>query len=513
LEGDKIELADLRSGDTVDITRAKSADAKPISIIARRPADPQRWAIIIANQHYDDSQLTPLEYPLADAQLLSDALVKRYRVPADQSLVFADESLVLLKQSLPNRLERLAPESKLIVCLLGHAYRDDKGAVYFAPKDFNLHQMSANGLPLQWLVDQLEICPAKEKLLLVDCAHAGKGADLQKEPAAADMLRSLAAPAGRAALRTLTAIAGEKSGQRGLDWPDKGHGFFAYHVASGIAGAADKNRDLLIEPTELFEYLQNQMATAGQVSGEQTPELFLPDARPPRLSDDAKKAIRKLAAFLRQEKPAIGEIEPQYQTALLSAGKEIEPKLIFGLILMKMKQNKPREDALKQFEEIQIEYPKLILPKQAIAWLRFERLTYDNGVAELVDMVSLVPKPAKPGDELEEEAKLLFTWSGQLREFAAEGVVENRRASAKSLSLLDASIAAAGPEAKKYYEQGRAKTKSVLADFDQKIAAATEEAERSRLKIERRQLPHYADFPFDRAIRDIIAGMNRQEEK
>jgi hypothetical protein len=260
--------------------------------------------------------------------------------------------------------------------------------------------------------------------------------------------------------------------------------------------------------------LQNQMAAAsGQLHSDQAPELFLPDARPARLSEDAKKAIRKLAAFIRQDKPAIFEIEAQYETAAAAAGKEIEPKLIYGLLLMKTKQIKQRDDAIKQFEELQSEHPQLTLPKQAIAWLRFERQTCDGGVSELAELVSLLPKPKSPADAPTEDAKQIYTWCGQLRDYAAEAPVENRRASAKSLAALDAAIAAQGAEAKNCYEQGRAKTRKILDDFYKKIAAADEEAERARLKIERRQLSHYAEFPFDRAMRDILAGIDRQEKE
>ncbi len=515
LGGEKIEFADLRGGDAVDISRAKSsAESKPISIAARRSSDPDRWAIIIANQHYDDSLLTPLSYPLADAKFLHDALVKRYRVPADQAIVLGDESLVRLRQTVPNLLQRIEPESKLVVCLLGHAYRNDQGAVYFASKNFDLGQMAVTGLPLQWLVDQLEACPAKEKLLLLDCTHAGKGADLAKEPAAAEMLRSLTAPAGRAALRTITAIAGEKAGQRGLDWPEKEHGLFAYLAAEGFKGAADKNRDTRLEPTELFEYLQNRMAAASaELHGEQAPELFLPDARPPRLSEEAKKAILKLAAFLRQDRPAAEEIEAPYESAVSAAGKEIDPQLIYGLLLMKTRQIKQRDEALRLFEELQIEHPVLTLPKQAVAWLRFERQNYDGGLSELAELAALMPKPKNPPDAATEDAERIYTWSGQLRDFAAAAAVENRRASAKSLSALDAAVAAQGPEAKKRYEQGCEKTRQTLADFDRKIAAAVEEADKARLKIERRQLSHYAEFPFDRALKEILAGIDRQEKE
>ena len=45
--------------------------------------------------------------------------------------------------------------------------------------------------------------------------------------------------------------------------PQQQHGLFAWLVAQGYAGAADKNLDHRVEPTELFGYLQDAMAAAG----------------------------------------------------------------------------------------------------------------------------------------------------------------------------------------------------------------------------------------------------------
>ena len=131
-----------------------------------------------------------------------------------------------------------------------------RARVYLAPKNFDFKRPGLTGLGLQWLVDQLEKCPAKEKLLLLDCSQAGAGTDLAREPSSAEMLQSLKTPPGRAPLRTVWAVASCRAGQRGQTWPSKGHGLFAWCLAEGYTGRADTNRDGRIEPTELFGYLQ-----------------------------------------------------------------------------------------------------------------------------------------------------------------------------------------------------------------------------------------------------------------
>ncbi len=76
-----------------------------------------------------------------------------------------------------------------MVFFTGRAYKDADGKVYLALKDFDPARIGDTGLALQWLVDELEKCPAKEKLLLLDASHAGTGADLAMEPSAEEMLR------------------------------------------------------------------------------------------------------------------------------------------------------------------------------------------------------------------------------------------------------------------------------------------------------------------------------------
>ena len=49
-----------------------------------------------------------------------------------------------------------------------------------------------------------------------------------------------------------------------------------------------------------------------------------------------------------------------------------------------------------------------------------------------------------------------------------------------------------------------------IADFDWRIAAADTDAENARLRVERRQLGHYASFPFDEKAERIRAGLDKE---
>ena len=174
------QLGDLRAGDTVEIAHQSLAGqtTKAVSVSARRESDPSRWAILIAQQNYEDRSLSPQQYPLADAQLLHDTLVSRYKVPADQASLLTDESMVRLQQAIPERLARVSADGKLLVFFAGHAYKDADGKVYLAPKNFDLSRTSVTGLPLQWLVDEMEKMSGHRKSAAVGLQSLGDGGRL-----------------------------------------------------------------------------------------------------------------------------------------------------------------------------------------------------------------------------------------------------------------------------------------------------------------------------------------------
>ena len=378
-------------------------------------------------------------------------------MPSDQVLLLTDEGRARLTQSIPEYLGKITAENKLVVFFTGRAYKDSDGKVYLAPKDFDPARISETGVALQWLVDELEKCPAKEKLLLLDGGHAGAGADLAMEPSSEEMLGSLKAPPGRGPLRTVTAIASCKAGQRSVDWPEKQHGLFAWLVAQGYSGAADKNHDNRVESTELLGYLQDAMAAAGgPLKALQTPAVSLADDRPLRLPEEAKTAIRKLATYVHQDRIKAADAKADYEVAAQAAGKEPEPRLLYGLLLLKSRQ---REVSAKYFDDLASQFPNALLPLQAIAWLQFDwKRTYQSGVEELTKLVSKIPKPKKPNDSYQESELQVLSWAGQLREFATIAAEEGKRPSADSLASLDAAVAKHGPEAVSSYEEGRTKS-------------------------------------------------------
>ncbi len=508
LAGDPAPLAELCVGDQVEVTHDMPGAARPEArqIAAQRPSNPARWAMIVGVGAYHDPRLGPLPVATAAAKTIHETLVKRHAVPAGQALLLADPPVARLADATRKLLSEVRPDHEVVVYYAGRAVRDKDGKVYLAARDSRRDDPAGTGMALQQLVDQLEASPAKTKLLLLDASHAAPEPDPDADLSSAEMFQSLQGPPGQAALRTVTGIASGAPGERGATSAANGPGVFAAAVAEGYSGKADKNRDNQIEPSELFAWLVERIPSAG-VAGGQTPQLFLPDNRPPRLAENAKKAIRALAAQVRAGDADASAAKTLYSEAQSLAGREVEPRLLYGLVLLKSKQLRLRAEALKHFETLKAEKPDLLLPLEVLAWLRFERRLYPAGIDDLTELMSKIPRPKKPKEALPAELVYLFPWVGRLREFAA--MVDERPVPEPSLARLDAAVAAHGAEAVKLYEQGREATRAVASDFDAKAASATDEATRAKLKIDRRQVAAYAVFPFDDAVQAILAGMDR----
>ena len=196
----------------------------------------------------------------------------------------------------------------------------------------------------------------------------------------------------------------------------------------------------------------------------------------------------------------------QYEVAAALSGVEPEPRLLYGLLLLR--DYRLRDEALAHFEELRIRYPEMLLPSQGLVWAHFMRRNYNSGVAQLREMIAGVPKPKKPNEPYPETVREAFQWAGQLREFAAGAPEEFRLPDASALADIDTAAAEHGGPMAAAYTEGRARSRAILDDFDRRIAAPPPGVLPEKLKIDKRQLsPRYAEFPFG-AAEAILAGLD-----
>ena len=229
LELEAADLSELRSEiDTVTVTYSEATDGTLTagSVDARRGILHNRWGLVVGTQAYADRSLTPLQYTTADAQLVDETLRKRYATDPSWALRLLDENRNEARDEIQQHLARVGTGHQLIVYIVGHAYLGPDDVVYLALKDFSFDDMSATGLPLDWLVEQIEGCKAEEKLLLLDIVHAGRGSDLDQQPSLPQLVYQLKTP-----IHSIDIIGSASEDQRGNVLPDERHGAFAHFVS------------------------------------------------------------------------------------------------------------------------------------------------------------------------------------------------------------------------------------------------------------------------------------------
>jgi len=513
INGQSAALSDLRRTDKVELSYDSTREQNDVAAIdALRPVHENRFAIVIGIQNYDDNTLSKLEWTAADAKLLHETLQNRYGCKPDNTLLLVDETRVRIEQAIPDWLGRTDIASEVIIFFAGHAYVADDGLSFLAAKDFDLTRITESGISLSWLREQLENCPAREKLLLLDCSRVGNGADQQRQLSAARMIESLKPEKDPAEFRTTWAIAASTADQRGLDWAEKQHGLFGWFVADAYSGNGDRNQDVHLEPTELFDYLRNEMAQVKIGEQSQLPKLFRPDATPPeqdRLTPAAKDAVKKLLAAYWEPGARRGvppAAQADYLTASRLVGDEPDAQITWAII-----QHRNREDreAQKHFERVKLFHPDNLLTYEGLAWLQADQGRYSESLTELTTLLQKLRghDPDEPA-VFDENARRIVTFAGGIREFALTVADAAKRPSAAAQTQLDKAIAAFGDEAISIHTSARKTVSDKVADYDKQIAEAKGTNQATLIELERKRIEKYVAYDTAAARQAIIAHLD-----
>ena len=512
INGKTAELADLRRNDQVVLAYDNSgAESKVTSIEATRPIAGNRWVILIANQNYDDNTLSKLPYAVDDAKLLRDTFLNRYGCSVDQVLFLQDETRVRLEQAIPEWIGKVPENGQLILYVSGHAYIDEAGQPFYAAKDFAMNRIGESGLALSWLRQRLEESQASEKLLLFDCSHSGEGTDLERQPSTADMLDSVKPPSDPAVFKSSNAIASAMTGQAGLDWVEKKHGLFAHFLAEAYSGRGDKNEDVHLEPTELYDYLKAQMVAVTIDDQKQLPALYLPDDTPPpadRLTAEAKQAVKLIfARNWTQTRVSENAIVDYDKASTLVAGNP-DARLAYAVILLK---GRDRKNSLQNFEQVKLSHPGSLLSYAGAAWIHSEDDRFTDSVQNVIVLVTKTLVRAREAQEMDSRWAKLMDIAGRLREFATSISEPARRPSATVVSKLDQLFTDQDAELKKSFDAGRMTVQTVAKEFADKIDTETSPQKVKLLELDRKRLIKYAPFEYDLFRKIIVQDLGLQK--
>lgn len=245
-----------------------------LALDAIRPVRQDRLALLFANQIYDDKALSRLTTPLESSKRLHAALVGRFGVSPERARIVADAGKQAWLAAFDEALSKTSNLTQITVSISGHVYVDDKG-VWIAPRDAKWSNLAETCVSLADVCSRLDQCAARERMLLLDGSRGGDGADLAKQPSTEEMVQRIQRSGGVPMMK-LAILASCAKGETGQLLAENSVDAFSVALANGYSGRADANRDLEIEPRELFDFVSDELRILLSSGAKQTPVIFAP---------------------------------------------------------------------------------------------------------------------------------------------------------------------------------------------------------------------------------------------
>lgn len=234
-----------------------------------KPSIPRSYALIVGIANYAKLPASgQLQFPERDAESIYSALISpeggNFRAENVHRLIGDRANLANLKKELLEWLPSVTKDDdRVLIYFAGHGFVSE-GKAYLAPSDIDPKNIKGTGLPMDTLGDAMaRKIKGKWKVLLTDSCHSGSIMPPADAAAMNSSLKSLD--------RSLFSLTASRDREQSFESPEwgGGHGIFTYYVVKGLEGAADENRDGIVNADELAEYVHSEVRRA--TGGRQNP--------------------------------------------------------------------------------------------------------------------------------------------------------------------------------------------------------------------------------------------------
>ncbi len=505
LGGETATIDDLRAGDEAQLVHDSPNDKSPtlLSLNALRPKDRTKWAILIGIDRFNS--LDALNASVANIDVIESRLTNRFGVRAEQIKKLNNPTQVTIEQQIPGVLDRISSRDSLFVYVVTRGFIEKQKGAYLATKGFSIDEIESSGLPLDWLIDALDGCKASKKVLFLECPAETNGGE--SGPATATEMVKLLQDTKRGGYPKYTHVLanaqpGDKTGGVvSSESGDEGTAFGAA-ISEAFAGKADRERDASVQITELTNYVTKRAAAiAGSVQAKQTPYLFVPDDRPPRILPDDQQAIVTLLTEFGNSKVDHEALVSDGELLERRTNGQPEPMLATGIILIKaFKMN----EAMEILEQVRLKNRDCLLAHQGVIWLHLYKRHYDQAGIKLQQMLSQIIVP-EDGEAHDPTVLKKFQWAGAVRELVGGSSQWNQRVPDDSvIAQCDKIVASHGSKAIELYKAGRVPIRQKINQF----TATLKENPSSDVELVRKRVKSYdIQIATPESIQEIRAAL------
>jgi formylglycine-generating enzyme required for sulfatase activity len=254
-----------------DSTKAIKVETSP----GKRFDQGHKWAILIGINKYLDSKISSLDYCVSDVRLMEQVLIKQSGYEQKRILVISDDQkedhlqplFFNLSEQIRNWLLNMKEKDTVLVYFSGHGFLDGNMQGYLAPKDCRKSNLSLTAFRTNELKNMLQSCKASQKLLILDCCHAGGNKGDENATSSEEVASTFKKAKG------LITLASCQKKQLSREWKEKKQGLFTYYLAEGLGGKADKDSDGIVDSDEIYKYVFDNVPLTAQrkLNSVQTP--------------------------------------------------------------------------------------------------------------------------------------------------------------------------------------------------------------------------------------------------
>jgi tetratricopeptide (TPR) repeat protein len=250
----------------------------------------QTYALLVGISKYEKPDLS-LQYANVDASVFARLLEspRGGSVPSANILLLTDEkaTTAAVRNGFQDFLKRRAGKNDTVVIqIAGHGTVDNKSA-FILTYDSDPQDLKSTALGMDELQSLFEEQLAKvgRVLLFVDVCKAGTIGTIHNTTVASNV-QQLGDVQG-----DMFGLLASRPREVSLEGPEfgGGHGVFSYFIIKGLEGAADENKDNVVDADELIKYVSDQVAMA--TGNKQHPREFGTYDNMMRLSDIQKPGI------------------------------------------------------------------------------------------------------------------------------------------------------------------------------------------------------------------------------
>ncbi|MGC0374086.1 caspase, EACC1-associated type [Streptomyces sp. SAI-229] len=228
-----------------------------------------RHALLVATGRYDNEALRRLRSPAGDARALAEVL-EDPEIGGFEVSTVVDGSHREVTRAIEHFFLDRRRDDLLLLHISCHGLKSDSGELHFAAGDTDRRLLASTSVPALFVHQRMRACRARSIVLLLDCCYSGAFLAGSKGDTTVHVNDELAGH-GRAVLtatnRTEYAWEGERITELGPE-PSR----FTGAVVRGLrTGEADGNQDGLIDVHELYDYVYEELRSAG---AGQSPQMW-----------------------------------------------------------------------------------------------------------------------------------------------------------------------------------------------------------------------------------------------